>query len=389
MPVGPLRPGGTSRFAQLSTVRGHAAHTADEEAHEATEERDRWIVELARSRPRLGASTERRWLEALDDDLAALRAALQQTVVDTTTSAGINLLSRLGLYWYYRGMTIEGQRWLECAFGRQDMADPLSFGLVRLSLAGLHCLQTRGDLAAPHLQAGLAAVGEGTDADPLLLGDGLAQLTGPLYNVGVRPQLHDISARLHGLASRTGDGQLALLADLAELHILLLDQAPPAELLARCSEIHDRAVAVGNSYAAWTVALRAAVICLLSDAPTEGLAWSERMVETQLALGNRNGAAAFAVRANLLAAAGSSQEAMRLYAATRTHHRYAGLRWPHDELTRSLLERATSRLNRQTVEQARAEGHSLTMADLARPGHRAGYPAVTATSRGPRRAGST
>lgn len=365
VPVGPSRPGGASRFTQLMTVRGHATHTAGDEAQEAIELRDRWSVQLARSRPRTGAPDERRWMEAVDDDLAALRTTLQRNLVDSAAAAGVTLAARLGLYWYYRGMTIEGQRWLERATAVENVADPLDRATARLNLGAAHCLQNRGDLGLPHVEAGLAAVDAAGDADPLLVGDGLAMLAGPLFNVDARRLLDDITARLRLLVTRSGDEHLAVLAELSALHVLLLQEAPVAEVLARCAAVHTRATAVGNSYATWITALRAAIACLGAGAPTDGLGWSDRMIDIQLALGNRNGAGAFGVRANLLAAAGSSREAVRLYAATRTHHRTAGLHWPRDDVTRALLARATGLLDRRTAEQARAEGHNLTLDDLA------------------------
>jgi hypothetical protein len=153
---------------------------------------------------------------------------------------------------------------------------------------------------------------------------------------------------------------------MSELHILLLDDAPTAELLSRCMAIRDRASQVGNSYAAWVAALRAALVCLLAGEPINGLEWSDHMIDTQLAMGNHsNAAAAFAVRANLLAAAGAARQAMRLYAATRVRHESIGMPWPRAGLTRTLVERVTGLLDRRVVDQARAKGQNLTLADLA------------------------
>ena len=364
--VGPSRPGGASRFTQLATIRGHALHTAGDEAREAVELRDRWAVGLVRSRPRLGAPAERTWMEALDDDLAAVRASLHRNLVDDPGAAGLALASRLGLYWYFRGMAIEGQRWAERAAAVTDPGDPLDRATALLNLGAAHCLQTRGDLGVPHVEAGLAAVRGAAEVDPLRLGDGLSVLVGPLFNVGARTLLREVTAHLRRLAARSRDEHLHVLAEISELHVLLLDGAPTAQLLSRCTAIRDRAAEVGNSYAMWIVAMRAAVVCLVAGEPTDGLDWSDLMIDTQLAMGNHNNAAAaFAVRANLLAAAGAAREALRLYAATRAHHQSIGMPWPRDELTRTLVERVTGLLDRQGAEQARAEGQNLTLADLA------------------------
>jgi hypothetical protein len=217
----------------------------------------------------------------------------------------------------------------------------------------------------------MAALGSAVDdADPLLLGDTLAQLAaGPLYVVADRRRLVETVAHLDRLTRRTGDEHLGLFTELGSLHVVLVGAAAPAtdaDLLNRFADLHDRAGALGNNYVAWITAMRAAVVCLAAGAPAEGLRWSDRMIATQLALGNRNAAAAFGLRANLLAATGQADRAVRLYAATRSHHRFNGLSWPRDDLTRTLLERATGRLDRRTADRIRAEGSRLTLADLAR-----------------------
>jgi hypothetical protein len=87
-------------------------------------------------------------MEALDDDLAALRASLHRHLVDEPGAVGLALASRLGPYWYFRGMTIEGQRWVERASAVTDPGDPLDRAMARLNLGAAHCLQTRGDLGS-------------------------------------------------------------------------------------------------------------------------------------------------------------------------------------------------------------------------------------------------
>lgn len=372
-PLGPLRPGGRSRFAQLATVRGHAAHAAGREGdggRAAADRRDRFTQGLLRRRPRLGVAAERAWLEAVDDDLAAVRATLQRTLVDAPAAAGVESIPFLALYWYYRGMFVEGRRWIERAVAEEERAGPVERGLARLALGALHCLQNRGDLAAPHLDAGMTALEPAVDdADPLVLGDTLAPLAaGALFVVADRRRLVRTVALLDRLVRRTGDEHLGLFTELGALHLGLIDgggAAAGAELLNRCTAVHGRAETLGNTYVAWIAALRAATVCLGARAPEQGLRWSDRMIATQLALGNRNAAAAFGLRANLLAAAGAADRAIRLYAATRSQHHSNGLSWPRDDLTRTLLERATARLDRPAADRLRAEGRRLTLADLA------------------------
>ena len=116
VPLGPLGAGRPSRFAQLAIVRGHAAHSGDAtETAELVAARDAWVGGLVDAAPRLGDAAEPDWFAALDDDLAALRATLQHCLADAPSALGVRVASRLGLYWYYRGMMVEARQWQERA----------------------------------------------------------------------------------------------------------------------------------------------------------------------------------------------------------------------------------------------------------------------------------
>ncbi len=94
-PLGPARHGGASRFAQFATVRGHAHHEAQRAGEDPGAARDAWIERLVRTRPALGSTRHVGWYRALDDDLAAVRATLQHTLVTAPSGTGVALVARL------------------------------------------------------------------------------------------------------------------------------------------------------------------------------------------------------------------------------------------------------------------------------------------------------
>ena len=67
---------------------------------------------LVRARPAMGSTRHVGWYRALDDDLAALRATLQHTLVEAPSAAGVAVAARLGSYWAFSGMGLEGGRWM-------------------------------------------------------------------------------------------------------------------------------------------------------------------------------------------------------------------------------------------------------------------------------------
>ncbi len=144
-PLGPGRPGGPSRFAQLATVRGHARHAARALCEDVDRARDAWVERLVRARPPFGSRRRAAWYRALDDDLAALRATLQHTLVDAPSDLGVALCARLGAYWTFAGTAIEGFAWIRAAAAAcaadPGLGTPTDRALVRISLGGLTTVQ--------------------------------------------------------------------------------------------------------------------------------------------------------------------------------------------------------------------------------------------------------
>jgi predicted ATPase len=368
VPLGPTGPGRPSRFAQLATVRGHAAHTASASADGLLVRRDRWVARLVAGRPRLGRPEEAGWFAALDDDLAGLRATLHRTLVDRPCPAGVAVASRLGMYWYFRGMAVEGRQWMEQAVALGDRSDPLDRALAELALARYLYSSMRADLARPHLAAGLAAA-RGTDTEHSTeLAEGLAVLVHALWLAGEVDATRTADAVIADTAARTGDPVLHLFVEMSELTAGVAATRPgsrgPGTVAATAAGIYRRALELDNIYAALVASGSAALAAVGTGEVAEGMRWTDRMVAHHLALGIGQSPFVFEVRATLLTMSGDPRQAVRLFAAARTHHRRAGMRWPRRESTADRLRLAGGMLDRVEAEQAWLEGTRLTLTDL-------------------------
>ena len=131
--------------------------------------------------------------------------------------------------------------------------------------------------------------------------------------------------------------------------------------------LHDRALAVPNLHVALVVAGTAALAAIRAGDLSAGFDWSDRMIAHRLAFGLTDAPVALELRGTLLALSGEPRDAVRLYAAARSHALRNGLRWPAVPATTALLDRATAALSPADAEAARAEGTGLTLADVRTP----------------------
>ena len=374
VPLGPVRTGGPSRFTQLATIRGHAGHAASAAGESAAlrRRRDDWVHHVVRRKPPLGHVTESSWFDALDDDLPALRAALQHQLVDEPAADGVWLAARLGTFWYFRSKTIEGRRWAERALELEPLADPLSAALLRLILAHHLASGGRDDLAEPHVAAAFALLDDSGQAASRLVAEMQVLLMHSLVMAGGVVCAEQVAARLHAVADEHPDPELQLLADACEAHLASGTRTSDEELHA----LHRRALDLGNVHVALLVSGMAIVAAIRAGDPLRGLAWSDRMVAHRLRLGNSDGPVAFELRALVAAMSGRPREAVRLFSAARTQALRNGLRWPAAEATARVLPEVTRSLEPTEAERAEAAGARLTLADLvpeprAAPGARA------------------
>lgn len=365
VPLGPGRAGGPSRFAQLATVRGHAAHTAHADTPALLDHRDRRALDLARAAPRLGGSDEPAWFGAMDDDLPTVRAALQRNLTERPTALGVGIAARLGLYWYYRGMMVEARLWQEraAAAGTGTGAEPLDRAIVNLMLGGSLIMSNRADLGVPHVRAAYAAA-LGTAAERSIeYGEALAVVAGAFFTSDQAALNREIAPRIRAIARAGADPALELFAELGELFEFAHD-ADPAAVVDAAERVYERAAGMGNTYAAWQTCGAGASAALAADDAAGAVAWTDRMVTQHLAADVGEGPMLLELRADAVALTGDAAAAVRLYAAAQAHHRRAGIRWPSRAVTTGLMERATEALDRVEFEQAWQAGAALTLAEL-------------------------
>jgi predicted ATPase len=365
VPLGPIATGRPSRFTQLATVRGHAAHAAADETSDElpalVAARDRWVAALATSPPPLGDAREPDWFAALDDDLAAVRATLQHSLADAPSALGVQVASRLGLYWYYRGMMVEARHWQELA--TVPDAAPLDRAVVRLMLGGSLCMANRRDLGVPLVREAWEIVRGTPEAHAARLGEALGILSGALFVAGDSALSARNAKLVAAIADATGDPTVALMSRLAAVLATTTSAAPP-DLIARASDVYDSAVSAGNTFAAWMASDAAADAALAARDVTTGMLWSDRMVAQHRTLRVREGPSLLEVRADLLTLAGDAPAAVRLYSAARAHNQRAGMQWPLRTVTSELMEKATGALDRVAFEEEWQAGAKLTLEDL-------------------------
>ena len=359
---GPQRTEGPSRFHQLAIVRAHAGHVLDAAASErVADRRDRAIVDAVVARPRMGMSGEAEFHDAMDDDLPALRATLQNTLVDRPSWGGPALAAGLGMYWYYRGMLVEGGRWIEAAFASLHLARPVDAAVLHSNVLAMLLMERRSDEGRPHLDALLAAADAATGEDLLWIGDELAGLTGPAL-LARDPELVELFVdRARQVAAVTGDPNSEVVARVAALKSRA---ATPPGQLAEAADVHAAARTGGNRWAACAAAMEAVHACLLVDDVPSALRWSGQAVADDRALGTRENPTLVELHASLSARLGDDVTAVRWFSAAKAQNQRAGMRWPVRPDTPALLDRAAGRLGPEQFQRSWESGRALRLADL-------------------------
>ena len=365
-PLGPARAGGASRFAQLATVRGHANHLAERAGEDPAGPRNAWVARLVRARPAMGSARHVGWFGALDDDLAALRATLQDTLVVAPSAAGVAVAARLAVYWAFNGMAREGERWLRTAIGGcaadPGLGRPAERAAVHVDIGSCWAVQGHAAAAREQIRAGIAEGAGATGDDAALLCGSLVMASGALARGGDGEVLTEVAAAIRRVAA----GSAAL--EVAVRHVELVRttvSAPHPELVAQYAALHRDAVAEDNLYTAWLAATNAARLLLAAGLPADALTWSRSAVRAAVELGQRDNAYVLEVHGAALGRAGEHLAALRVFGAVDAQHRGAGVPWPWDESVGALLTAMTARLGRAATERAREEGARATLAELA------------------------
>ena len=331
---------GRPRFRQLATVRSHARRALIVDGEDAYAEgaRDAWVQDLVARRPQPFGVDVDGWYDAVDDNYDALRGTLHRLLVEESKPAGVALATGLGGYWYLRRRLIEGLSWLELADAVPD-ADPADAAEVQCAPAVRLVLQGRGDLALPHVERARAGLALDVPAPRqrnlawALAGLAYALLTGSDRDV-VSTVTHDV----RDAAAATGDADLALVAD--ALSATTTVPPDPGQVQA----VHERAVALDNTFAALICTSFFSLFALFTADPQLGQLWVGRGRELHERVGGRAFSGFDENRGNFAAMAGEYTTAAALYGASSAGAYRDGTVWPRQGPSRELLRRTENAL---------------------------------------------
>lgn len=365
VPLGPRRPGQPSRFTQLATVRAHGMEVLGrrQESADVRERKISWTRELLETKPRVGHPDEAGWFAHVDDNLAAIRATLQDGLVDRPHPIGPMIPHNLGLFWYYRGMLIEGIRWLMLAT-KADIAEPFDTWLSHLAMAGTLSMQNRLDLAAPHFAEVFQTHLSLTEEQLIRACELFAVSCQAAWNAGGMEQVEPLTRQVLHWAGELPDPNLALFAQTSEL-MSSTPRSAPGSVLDRALATYAVATGLRNRFAAVSSSAVAVGAALTARRPDEALLWADRMLDHHRQLGMGDTPMLMELKANALAMAGRSFEAVSLYASAETYSKRAGMRWPIRPVSAELAASAARNLDAAQREQAAYEGLMTSLTEIS------------------------
>ena len=368
-PVPPARLGGPSRFSQLVTIRSHSLTALSTDAQQRlAHRRDEWVADLVADGPMFGQPGEIAWFERIDDNLAALRATLQHCLVDRPNSIGPFIAPRLELYWLYRGMLPEWERWTGIAV-QSSVGDPFDRLVAGSCLAQASTMANRGELSRQWMDELEAYPHPLSTQQKAWLVHYMLAIMFSCYILGAVDDGRRAAALTRRLADESGDPSADLIAQVA--HVLSISQTEaPAVVLPTIDAVYRQAQLTQNRYAIWSTAAAGMIAGAVGQVPEVGLRWSDVLLDVFDQYGAESPTTAIELRGLLLAAADQPYEAVRAIARSRSLARRAGERWPLREETKQVLQAAQSRLT--TADADRAYQQGLLGRDPIRPSHPAG-----------------
>jgi predicted ATPase/DNA-binding SARP family transcriptional activator len=353
------RPGGPTLFHQLATVRGHAGRAlhAAGETGSAVRSRDEWVAELIASRPPLSQNGTD-WYADAEDAFPTIRAVLQHQLVEEPNAQGGQILSGLSLFWYYRNLTVEGDRWLRLASTSPHVA-PADALLPLMARAAHAYLRGHIDAGRRRLDRALELLASLRDVDGRDVADGSAAIAMAAHAQQDSVSVERLASAVATVARTADDSHVGLLSEVMNRMVRSPDataessQAPAADCAAEDASLYERALESGNVLAAWVAARVAATS---AAAPEEALVWLAREARAQLALGAKDIGIYAEFCAGPTLAAGRPTEAVRLFAAGRTFLRRTGLAWPFLPTTSALMSQAEEVLGAAAFRSAWRDG---------------------------------
>ena len=310
--------GAMLRYRLLETVRQYAHQkllAADDASPALTQHADHYLRLVEGIEPRLNTSARPHWLAVLDREHANLRMALERTSHGAAPDLLCRLASALFWFWFHRGHWREGRTFLSAAIGRDQAPTP---SRARALLGDGVLAWAEGDLGAagPRLE------------EAVELGRTIADLPAAAH------ALHFLAMVRLGegdaLAGRSlGEQAVALARGTADAFCLTLALASSGVVLLALERYDEARLALEESVArgreagdAWAVALplrNLAIIALRRRDYDTARALLEESLRGLRAVGEKWFLSrSMETLAEVMAAAGDSERAARLFGAAET-----------------------------------------------------------------------
>ncbi len=342
---------GVTTFRQLVPTRSHAARLLDPGDRVAVRGAcDRWVIDSVRRAPLDGQSGQAEASAWILANQSAVSAALTSNLVDAAAPSGLELLTRLTLYWFERGQLLEAAHWYRCAVTAAESGGFTGCEAALARLLGLCARALSQDrVAAARIADELPDLADPAEESASLVGQALVLAAVSTWVA----QAHEVGLRVSRAAMRVGRRhglpQVHIRARaLADMH--LLDSAERADAVLDAQQIlRDPA---GNEFAAFVAAYLCAVSASRDGDHGAAMGWAARLAQAHRALAMHPTSELLEDLGGLLHRAGRRSEAVRCLAAASSRHARDGLPWPRlpatttviDELTRSMTAAGYERL---------------------------------------------
>ncbi|MGV9670682.1 hypothetical protein ACWDPV_08805 [Gordonia sp. NPDC003504] len=339
-----------TRFTIPHTVAEHARSSAPERADAARTARDDAIATLLSSTPIRSTPQSARDLSRVDDDHSTVMAFLESVVADPARlDDHIDVLERLGVYWYLRRRLADGIRVLRVA--ATTTADgrcrPRTTAMVTLALGSALAFSQLTDEAHKYLTSipldELSETIKPGDGDPEMHCTRMALVSLAAW-VGDDFTVAQDYARY--AASMTGDDTVGSRAPGIEATVTAA-QALCEVIAGQFTEALDHAHTAlalgterGDPLATYLAAVMLGIASLFEGDTDMGLRWNDQAFRTYLESGGVQICDTIEQRGNHLTAAGQIERAGRAFAVSRRYAVDAGLDWPRNPFTHDALRRA-------------------------------------------------
>ena len=334
-----------TRFTIPQTVAEHALASAPERADAARAARDDAIATLLASTPIRSTPRSARDLARVDDDHSTVMAFLESVVTDPARlDDHVDVLERLGVYWYLRRRLADGIRVLRVAATTTatGRCRPRTAAMVTLALGTALAFSQLTDEAHSNLTSlpldeltEIIAPGD-VDAETHCTRMAVASLAawvGDDHSVAQDYADH--------AATMTGDGTAGIAATVTAAQAL-------CEVIAgQFTEALDHAHTAlalgterGDPLATHLATVMLGIASLFTGDTDMGLRWNDQAFRAYLESGGLQICDSIEQRGNHLTAAGEIERAGRAFAVSRRYAVDAGLDWPRNPFTHDSLRRA-------------------------------------------------